>query len=131
MQRARVLLALLLGVWLLAPTFAQRRQPPPPYRILVSNDDGVRAPGLAALAQVLQAIGEVTIVAPAENQSGKGHSIVTSEPIFRDDITLPNGMKAIGLTATPEIGRASCRERGESMGDGGGGGKKTRAAKMR
>jgi 5'-nucleotidase len=102
MQRARVLLALLLGVWLLAPTFAQqRRQPPPPYRILVSNDDGVRAPGLAALAQVLQAIGEVTIVAPAENQSGKGHSIVTSEPIFRDDITLPNGMKAIGLTATP------------------------------
>jgi 5'-nucleotidase len=102
MQRARVLFSLLLGVSLLAPTFAQqRRQAPPPYRILVSNDDGVRAPGLAALAQVLQAIGEVTIVAPAENQSGKGHSIVISEPIFRDDITLPNGMKAIGLTATP------------------------------
>jgi 5'-nucleotidase len=101
MQRTRVLLAFLVGVVLLAPTAAQRRQPPPPYRILVSNDDGVRAPGLAALAQVLQAIGEVTIVAPAENQSGKGHSIVTSEPIFRDDITLPNGMKAIGLTATP------------------------------
>ena len=102
MQRTRVLLALLLGVFLLAPTFAQqRRQPPPPYRILVGNDDGVRAPGLAAVAQVLQAIGEVTIVAPAENQSGKGHSIVTSEPIFREDLTLPNGMKAIGLTATP------------------------------
>src|SRR5688500_12685677 len=102
MQRTRVLLAFLVGVVLLAPTFAQQRRPaPPPYRILVSNDDGVRAPGLAALAQVLQAIGEVTVVAPAENQSGKGHSIVTSEPIFRDDITLPNGMKAIGLTATP------------------------------
>lgn len=101
MQRARVLLTLLLGACLLAPAVAQQRQPPPPYRILVSNDDGVRAPGLAALAQVLQAIGEVTIVAPAENQSGKGHSIITSEPIFRDDITLPNGMKAIGLTATP------------------------------
>src|SRR5688500_19980257 len=111
MQRARVLLSLLLGVWLLAPAFAQqRRQPPPPYRILVSNDDGVRAPGLAALAQILQAIGQVTIVAPAENQSGKGHSIVISEPIFRDDLTLPNGLKAIGLTATPvttmKIGRA-------------------------
>jgi 5'-nucleotidase len=102
MQRTRVLLAFLVGVVLLAPTVAQQRRPaPPPYRILVSNDDGVRAPGLAALAQVLQAIGEVTIVAPAENQSGKGHSIVTSEPIFRDDLTLPNGMKAIGLTATP------------------------------
>src|SRR4249920_1312915 len=78
-----------------------QRPDPPPYRILVSNDDGVRAPGIAAVAQVLQAIGDVMIVAPAENQSGKGHSIVTSEPVYRDDLTLPNGMKAIGLTATP------------------------------
>ena len=68
----------------------------PPYRILISNDDGVRAPGIAAVAQTLQAIGQVIIVAPAENQSGKGHSIVTSEPVFRKDLTLPNGLKAIG-----------------------------------
>jgi 5'-nucleotidase len=80
---------------------AQQRPDPPPYHILVSNDDGVRAPGIAAVAQILQAIGDVHIVAPAENQSGKGHSIVTSEPVFREDLTLPNGMKAIGLTATP------------------------------
>ena len=80
---------------------AQQRPDPPPYRILVSNDDGVRAPGIAAVAQILQAIGDVSIVAPAENQSGKGHSIVTSEPVYREDLTLPNGMKAIGLTATP------------------------------
>jgi 5'-nucleotidase len=80
---------------------AQQRPDPPPYRILVSNDDGVRAPGIAAVAQILQAIGDVHIVGPAENQSGKGHSIVTSEPVFREDITLPNGMRAIGLTATP------------------------------
>lgn len=82
-------------------TAAQQRPDPPPYNILVSNDDGVRAPGIAAVAQVLQAIGNVIIVAPAENQSGKGHSIVTSEPVFREDLTLPNGMTAIGLTATP------------------------------
>lgn len=95
-------MAVLLGVCVFAPTSAQQeRQAPPPYRILVSNDDGLRAPGLSAVAQVLQAIGQVTIVAPAENQSGKGHSIVTSEPIFRDDVILPNGLKAIGLTATP------------------------------
>jgi 5'-nucleotidase len=80
---------------------AQQRPDPPPYRILVSNDDGVRAPGIAAVAQVLQAIGDVHIVGPAENQSGKGHSIVISEPVFREDLTLPNGMRAIGLTATP------------------------------
>ena len=61
----------------------------------------MRAPGIAAVAQILQAIGDVSIVAPAENQSGKGHSIVTSEPVYREDLTLPNGMQAIGLTATP------------------------------
>src|ERR671931_397931 len=47
-----------------------------PYRILVTNDDGVRAPGILAVAQALQPLGEVTIAAPSENQSGKGHSIV-------------------------------------------------------
>jgi 5'-nucleotidase len=100
-MRLRLLATAVVAAWLLAPAAAQQRPAPPPYRILVSNDDGVRAPGIAALAQVLQAIGEVTVVGPAENQSGKGHSIVTSEPVFREDLTLPNGLKAIGLTATP------------------------------
>ena len=98
MRRSHLVLSLLLAICVLLPADAQR---PQPYRILVSNDDGVRAPGIAALAQVLQAIGEVTIVAPSENQSGKGHSITISDPIFREDLSLPNGLKAIGLTATP------------------------------
>ena len=98
MPSVRLALILLLTGWVLAPVGAQQ---PPPYRILISNDDGVRAPGLAAVAQVLQAIGDVIIVAPSANQSGMGHAIVTSEPIFREDLTLPNGLKAIGLSATP------------------------------
>jgi len=101
MPRARLVLALVLCAWLFVPVVAQQTTPPPPYRILITNDDGVRAPGIAAVAQVLQAIGQVIVVAPAENQSGKGHSIITSEPILREDLTLPNGLKAIGLTATP------------------------------
>jgi 5'-nucleotidase len=101
MQKCRILLALLLAAGTMLPARAQQRPQPPPYRILISNDDGVRAPGIAAVAMILQAIGEVTIIAPAQNQSGTGHSIVTSEPIFREDLTLPNGLKAIGLTATP------------------------------
>src|SRR5688572_24562113 len=100
MPSIRLLLALLIAACALAPAGAQQRQPPP-YRILVSNDDGVRAPGLAAVAQILQAIGDVTIVGPSANQTGAGHSITIREPIFREDITLPNGMKAIGLTSTP------------------------------
>jgi 5'-nucleotidase len=43
----------------------------------------------------------VTIVAPAENQSGKGHSITIAEPIFRTEATLAGGLRAIGLSATP------------------------------
>src|SRR5262249_25480810 len=105
MPRARAvlsLLALCLFAQLLSPASAQQTRPqPPPYRILISNDEGVRAPGIAMVAQTLQAIGQVIIVAPSDNQSGKGHSIVTSEPVFREDMTLPNGLRAIGLTATP------------------------------
>ena len=97
MLNLRVCLALLLGVCLLAPIRAQQ----PPYRILVTNDDGVHAPGLAAVAQILQAIGEVIVVAPSDAQSGKGHSIVMGEPVWREDVTLANGLYAIGLTATP------------------------------
>lgn len=102
MHTRRSLIVLLAAVCLLlAPLRAQQFRQPPPYRILVSNDDGVRAPGIAAVAQALQAIGTPIIVAPAENQTGKGHGIVTTEPVFRQDLTLPNGLPAIGLTATP------------------------------
>ena len=99
MRCIRVFIAFLLAVCALAPIAAQ--QAPPPYRILVVNDDGIRAPGLAALAQILQAIGEVTVVAPGENQSGASQSLTTRQPIVREDLTLANGLRAIGLTATP------------------------------
>ena len=102
MQRVRIVLALLTAAVLLAPASAQQLRQPPPYRILVSNDDGVQAPGLAALAQIMQAIGDVSIVAPARNYSGAGHSIAgRDDAIIRDDMTLPNGLKAIGLSTTP------------------------------
>jgi len=75
-----------------------------PYRILVSNDDGVRAPGILALALALRPLGEITIAAPAENQSGKGHSITIGEPMYVDKVTLAPGLEAYSITATP----ASC-----------------------
>ena len=98
--RLFVLFALVAAGWSPAPD-ARQRPDPPPYRILVTNDDGVQSPGLAAVAQILQAIGTVSIVAPAEQQSSAGHGLVTRDPIYRQDLTLPNGMRAIGLTATP------------------------------
>src|SRR5262245_21128838 len=96
MSRLHVLATAAFVAWFAAAFHAQA-----PYRILVCNDDGVRAPGLQALADVMRTLGEVTIVAPADNQSAKGTSLTTSDPIHQESLTLPNGMAAIGLTATP------------------------------
>ncbi|ELK46639.1 acid phosphatase [Haloferax sp. BAB-2207] len=43
-------------------------------RILLTNDDGIDAPGIAAMREELTAVGDVTVVAPAENQSGVGRA---------------------------------------------------------
>ena len=104
--RRRLLVAIgLVAIVSSAPVLragaSQTRPDPAAYRILVTNDDGVQSPGLAAVAQILQAIGTVVIVAPSDQQSSSGHSLVTRDPIYRQDLTLPNGMKAIGLSATP------------------------------
>jgi 5'-nucleotidase len=50
-------------------------------RILLTNDDGIYAPGLAALESILPTLGEVSLVAPATEQSGVGHSITYLEPL--------------------------------------------------
>lgn len=50
-------------------------------RILLSNDDGVFAPGLAALEKELRELGEVEVVAPATEQSGVSHSITYLTPL--------------------------------------------------
>jgi 5'-nucleotidase len=50
-------------------------------RILISNDDGILAPGLAALYHAVADMGEVTVVAPDSPQSAAGHSITLSHPL--------------------------------------------------
>jgi len=50
-------------------------------RILVTNDDGVRAPGLAALASALKPLGQVTVVAPATEMSASAHSLTLRRPL--------------------------------------------------
>lgn len=55
-------------------------------RILLANDDGVYAPGLAALEQQLRELGEVVVVAPVTEQSGVGHSITFLTPLMAKSI---------------------------------------------
>ena len=75
MRRPAVVFSLLL---LVTAAEAADRRP----RILLSNDDGIEAPGLLAAYAELARLGEVTVAAPAENQSGVGHGITYVEPIM-------------------------------------------------
>lgn len=50
-------------------------------RILLTNDDGINAPGLMALYQEMQKLGEVTVVAPDSEKSAVGHAITLSDPL--------------------------------------------------
>jgi len=55
-------------------------------RILLTNDDGVYAPGLRALRMELQKLGEVTVVAPVGEQSAVGHSITLLTPLVVQEV---------------------------------------------
>ncbi|MCU0454530.1 MAG: 5'/3'-nucleotidase SurE [Bacteroidetes bacterium] len=50
-------------------------------RILVCNDDGIDAPGIAALVKEMRRLGEVTVVAPHQQQSAVGHAITMNSPL--------------------------------------------------
>ncbi len=54
--------------------------------ILLTNDDGIYAPGLAALERELRKIGDVCVVAPAIEQSGVGHSITFLQPLICKEV---------------------------------------------
>lgn len=98
---------LVVVVWIVCAGLVARAGAQPatqPFRILVTNDDGVRAPGLLALVQALRSLGEVQVVAPAEPHSGVGHGLSITDPIYLDSVTMPGGIEAVALTATP----ASC-----------------------
>ena len=50
-------------------------------QILVSNDDGILAPGLAVLVEAAMRVGQVTVVAPDREQSGTSHSLTLHRPL--------------------------------------------------
>ena len=51
-------------------------------KILLSNDDGFRAPGLVALYEVLKTLGEVDVIAPEHNNSAKSNALTVSSPLY-------------------------------------------------
>jgi len=69
--------------------------------ILITNDDGVSAPGLLALAQAMRQFGQVSIVAPDHNWSGYSHTKHFKRPLRIEEVTLVDGTDAFATDGSP------------------------------
>jgi 5'-nucleotidase len=69
--------------------------------ILITNDDGVTAPGLLALAQAMRDIGNVTVLAPDRNWSGGGHVKTIDRPLRIQTVPLADGTSAFTSDGAP------------------------------
>jgi 5'-nucleotidase len=70
--------------------------------ILVTNDDGINAPGIRALIQVMKEIGDIVVVAPDSAQSGMGHAITINSTLHLDKISNDSGkLQEYSCSGTP------------------------------
>jgi 5'-nucleotidase len=70
-------------------------------RILLTNDDGIYAGGLHALAAALGPLGDLTVAAPATNQTGVSRAITLQPTIAVDELDLPSGGRGFAVSGTP------------------------------
>jgi 5'-nucleotidase len=69
--------------------------------ILLTNDDGIRAPGLAAALKVLRQLGEVHVVAPETVQSATGHGITIHGPLMTQEVRVDEETVGIAVEGRP------------------------------
>lgn len=69
--------------------------------ILLTNDDGIFAAGLAAVYKELTKMGKVTVVAPADGQSGASHSITFFEPLVCDKVEIKGQFTGYSVSGSP------------------------------
>jgi len=69
--------------------------------VLVTNDDGIDSPGLAALVEGLRERARVWVVAPNRNYSAVAHSITIRDPLIVEPRELPGAHAAFAVTGTP------------------------------
>lgn len=71
-----------------------------PLAILVTNDDGIDAPGIAAVVEALRPLGTVTVAAPSGERTGSSHSVTSGRPIaVRESVR--DGVRWIAIDALP------------------------------
>lgn len=71
------------------------------FKILLSNDDGISAPGLAALHKEMVKVGDVTVVAPDSEKSAVGHAITLSDPLRVFDFQKNGEFFGYAVNGTP------------------------------
>jgi 5'-nucleotidase len=68
--------------------------------ILITNDDGITAPGLRKLISIMHHLGEVVVVAPDKPQSGMGHAVTVTSPLMLQEIHTDNRHPEYSCTGT-------------------------------
>src|SRR5687768_741820 len=74
---------------------------PHPMRILLTNDDGIRAPGLVAMYRELTKLGDVTVVAPETVQSATGHGITMATPLLTSRVRVEDAFEGVAVDGRP------------------------------
>ena len=70
-------------------------------QILLTNDDGIFAPGLAAIYKELIKIGNVTVAAPADSRSGTSHSVTFSRPLVCNKVDINGQFSGYSIQGSP------------------------------
>ena len=70
-------------------------------KILITNDDGILAPGLAALHAALLPLGDVLTIAPERPRSACGHAITLHKPLRLMPVAMPDGAEAFAINGFP------------------------------
>lgn len=70
-------------------------------QILLTNDDGIFAPGLAAIYKELVKMGDVTVVAPADGQSGASHRVTFTQPLVCNKVNINGQFTGFSVQGSP------------------------------
>src|ERR1043165_8221106 len=79
--------------------------------ILVTNDDGIAAPGIKNLIDAVKDLGRVVVVAPDSPQSGMGHAITIGNPLRLDKVEVFEGIESWQCSGTPADGVKLARDK--------------------
>jgi len=70
-------------------------------RILITNDDGIKARGIGVLTEMMRSYGHVTVVAPFEAQSGMSAALTIGKPLRLTELKTEDGLKMYACSGTP------------------------------